>query len=516
MTIGRTQSVALLGVDAVLVEVEADIASGLPRFTVVGLPDRSLTESADRVRSAIVNSGVPMPSQRVTVNLSPASLPKAGAGFDLAIAIAALSAAGVIAQNAAHGVVHVGELALDGRLRPTAGVLPGVLGAKKAGVTRVVVPAANAREAGLVTGVEVFAAASLRDVLIAHGARLAPVPVTPLLLPSEGVTERVVTDLSDVVGQPDAVEALVAVAAGGHHLSMTGPPGSGKTMLASRLPGILPPLSMNAALEATSIQSLATGHGASSLINEAPVITPHHTASAVSLIGGGTGIPRPGAIARAHHGVLFLDEAPEFSQHALDCLRQPLESGDVVIHRAAYTARFPARFMLVIAANPCPCGGQSVELSAGAARSSDKCTCTPAAVKRYHARVSGPLADRIDIHIRVSRVSAARLRLGNDQPMTTAIARAKVLEARRIAAERFGSLGYASNSEVPGRTLRGAPWRLPTSITGLIDRGLDSGVLTMRGYDRTLRLAWTLADLDGATIPSRDHIAKSHLLRTGM
>ncbi|MCU1558467.1 MAG: ATP-binding protein [Microbacteriaceae bacterium] len=509
MPIGRTTAVSLLGLSGALVEVEADISSNLPAFVLIGLPDTALNEARDRVRAAATNSGCGLPNRKITVNLSPAALPKHGSGFDLAIAMAALAAAKIVGVESVAGVVHLGELGLDGRLRPIAGILPAVLAAARAGAAVVMVPSGNADEASLVPGIRVVAVASLRDAAIWHGAEFEPVPVEPLTVPSPPAANDEDLDLAEIVGNDDAIEAMIVAAAGGHHMFLLGPPGAGKTMLAARLPGLLPDLTSRAALEVSSIRSLAGLPVGSALATRPPLESPHHTASAASLVGGGSSVIRPGAAARASHGVLFLDEAPEFQPAALDALRQPLESGVISIHRANAVAHFPARFQLVLAANPCPCGQYGAQDS--------ECVCPPHARRRYLARLSGPLLDRIDIQLRVSRVTAARLRLMDDgSRLSTAQARDRVTRARLVTGERLAHTPWALNSQVPGSWLRGQEARLPPSTTAAIDRALERGGLTMRGYDRVLRLAWTIADLAGEARPSADHLGRALYLRKAL
>ena len=315
-------------------------------------------------------------------------------------------------------------------------------------------------------------------------------------------------DLSDVVGHPEAVEALQVAAAGGHHLMMLGPPGAGKTLLATRLAGLLPDLEPDAAVEVSSVRSLAGLPVGSTLVTRPPVESPHHSATMASLIGGGSGLVRPGAISRAAHGVLFLDEAPEFSAAVLDALRQPLETGQITIHRARAVARFPARFQLVLAANPCPCG--QAESLDGA------CTCTPMMRRRYLGRLSGPLLDRVDLRLTVRRVGAAQMTAGGEGAVTTAEARARVAGARALSRERWASDGWSLNSAVPGTVLRSPAWRLAPRDRAALDRALERGALTMRGYDRVLRIAWSIVDLDEADRPSADHIGRALYLRQGL
>lgn len=514
MPVARTRSVALLGLTGSVVEVEADLSSQLPAFIIIGLPDAALGEARDRVRAAAVNAGCPLPQRRLTVNLSPAALPKHGSGFDLAIAVACLAAAGEISAESVERVVHLGELGLDGRLRPIDGILPAVLAAVRAGYDTVMVPAANGDEAGLVPGVSVIRVASLLDAAMHHGGvyderAFEAVPAPDRADPA-GAIEEPQGDLADVSGNDDAVEALLAAAAGGHHVFLLGPPGAGKTMLASRLPGILPDLDPDEALEVASLRSLSGRPPVAGLSLRPPFEAPHHTATAAAMVGGGSRLIRPGAAARASHGVLFLDEAPEFPSAVLDVLRQPLESGSIAIHRANAVASFPARFQLVLAANPCPCGNHG---SKGA-----ECTCPPNARRRYLARISGPLLDRIDVQLKVPRITAAGLRVAAERPgISTAAARDRVVEARARAARRLLDTPWRTNAQMPGPWLRGAGGLHPGGrATADLDRALELGGVTMRGYDRILKVAWTLADLDGAAVPGLDHVGRALFLRKGL
>src|SRR3984893_9220378 len=503
MPVARTHSIALVGVEGHPVEIEVDIENGLPGLLLVGLPDTALREARDRIRAPIINSGEHWPQRRVTVGLSPASLPKRGSGFDVGIAVAILAAAGEVPAAAIDGGAFGGELGLDGQLRPVRGMLPAVAGAAAAGFRRVAVAQANEGDAALVPGVRVLGAGTLRWLpgwFRGDPRSGATDPVEILeggALPTQAAAARpggARPDLADVLGQPTARRAAEICAAGGHHLSLLGPPGAGKTMLAERIPTVLPRLDRAAALEVTSIHSVAGARPARGPLSTAPPLcAPHHPATKAAIVGGGSGVIHPGAASLAHRGCLFLDEAPEFGRDVLDALRQPLESGEVVVARSGVTARFPARFTLVLAANPGPCAKGPGPQAA--------CSCTSAARRRSLPRPCGPLLDRVGVKVEFLPGGRAELLSDRHFAESRAAVAVRVEAARQRAASRLTNNPWRRNAEIPGSELRRNFPPGPGALVPL-ERAMDLGEISARGVHRVIRVSWTLADLAGVPKPT--------------
>ncbi len=496
--LAKVTSASTWGIEGYLIDVEVDISAGLPALNIVGLPDSAIRESRERVRAAIKNSGYDFPAQRITVNLAPADIKKEGSSFDLPIAIGIITASGFIPNEALMRKLFIGELSLDGSINPVKGVLSITLTAKKEGFEAVILPATNIREATLIEGIRIYGIRNLSEAISFLRGEYMPEPAVAGIIQDQELSSEQL-DFNEVKGQQFAKRALEIAAAGGHNILMIGPPGAGKTMMAQRFPTILPDMTVDECIETTRIHSVAgTLNPEIPLITRRPFRSPHHTSSDIAIIGGGA-FPKPGEVSLAHNGVLFLDEITEFRRNVIEALRQPLEDGRVVVSRAQATVVFPSRFILIGASNPCPCGNLGNPQRA--------CICLPSQIQRYRSKLSGPLLDRIDIQIEIPPVKFADLSEKVSEESSNSIKK-RVEVAKKIQNERFKEKGFTSNARMKPKDIK-KYCKLPAEALSFLERAMDRLKLSARAYTRILKVARTIADLDGSESITTEHVAEA-------